>query len=115
MARTATEVINSHLRYRKNGDLESDINENIATGINILSTYGIYKGHDGVRASASDLKRLLGNATFEYKQVLVEKDFGFLEWSGRSENKVVNDGADSYVVADGKIIFQSIHYTVTDL
>lgn len=39
----------------------------------------------------------------------------FLEWSAMSPHAKVTDGADSYLIRNGRIIVQTIHYTVTPL
>ncbi len=51
-------------------------------------------------------------AKFTYHRKLVEGDVGFLEWSRESEHAVIRDGADSYVIREGKIVAQTIHYRV---
>lgn len=37
---------------------------------------------------------------------------GMLQWSARSEDTEIHDGADSYLVRDGLIVAQTIHYSV---
>ena len=38
---------------------------------------------------------------------------GFLEWTGEADNGArVEDGADSYLIRDGRIHAMTIHYTV---
>jgi len=44
--------------------------------------------------------------------MLVEGELGFLEWSARGSGAEVEDGADSYLIRDGRIVAQTIHYTV---
>lgn len=110
--RSASEVINSHLKNRESGELEKDINDNISSDVVILSTYGTFKGHNGVRQSSAKLKELLGDVTYNYNKILIEGDYGYLEWSVDSEHVSVDDGADSFVVKEGKIVFQTAHYTV---
>lgn len=39
-------------------------------------------------------------------------EVAFLEWSGVSAENSVHDGADSFVVCDGRIRYQTIHYSV---
>lgn len=40
-------------------------------------------------------------------------DVGFLEWTARAaDGSRVEDGADSFVIRDGRIRAQTIHYTV---
>jgi hypothetical protein len=46
------------------------------------------------------------------RAVIVERDVGFLKWSAESDTYLVTDGADSYVIQDGYIRAQTIHYTL---
>jgi len=115
MERTPSEIIESHLHKRLVGDLETDIKENFSNDIIILSSYGIYKGHQGIRASSAELNRLLGSdAVFEYKRVLIEGNYAFLEWQADSKDKIIKDGVDSFTIEKEKIVFQAIHYTVQE-
>ncbi|MCX7522030.1 nuclear transport factor 2 family protein [Microbacterium sp. STN6] len=111
MGRTTTEILQSHLSKRLAGDTESDIEENFDENVLLLTSFGVYRGHDGVRASAAELLRELGGSVFHYNHTLIEDDFGFLEWTAESDDEVVRDGADSFVVRDERIVMQSIHYT----
>jgi hypothetical protein len=111
MKRTPTEVIHDHLAKRLANDVEGDITENFDKNILILSSFGVFKGHDGVRASAKLLDEKVGKAVFHYNRTLVDRDYGFLEWSADSDSVKVWDGADSFVVREGKIVLQTIHYT----
>jgi hypothetical protein len=36
----------------------------------------------------------------------------FLEWAYEDDKVRVRDGVDSYLIEDGKIVVQTIHYTV---
>lgn len=113
--RTTTEVFQDHLKRRLEGDVEGDIQANFAPNVVLLTGTGEYRGHEGVRNSASELAGYLGkDATFRYDHTLVVDGFAFLEWSANTEQGMVCDGADSFVIEDGKILFQSIHYTVQD-
>jgi hypothetical protein len=110
--RSAKEVLDDHLRESQEGSVEADLGRNYAEDLVVLSGRGVYRGHDGLRQLAEMLREELPKSTFEYRTHLVEGDVGFLEWSGRGENAYVDDGADSYVIRDGKIVAQTIHYTV---
>ena len=46
---------------------------------------------------------------------LIDGEFAFLEWRAKNHSVEVTEGADSFVVRDGKIVFQSIHYKVHPL
>lgn len=113
--KTTEEVFKAHLSNRLEGKVEKDIEENFSNDIVILSRYGVFNGHEGVRKSSSKLTNQLGDdAVFKYTKKITEGDFAFLEWTGESDKKEVKDGADSFYIKDGKIVFQSIHYTVSD-
>lgn len=111
MVRTTTEVIDSHLSFRLKGDVDHDIATNFHSEVIILSSFGTFRGHDGVRESAHKLKESLGPAVYHYNRTLIEDNFAFLEWSGESKEKMVSDGADAFIVEDGLIRFQAIHYS----
>jgi hypothetical protein len=69
-------------------------------------------GRDGLLHLADLLRKELPNAQFEYGVRLLEGNVGFLEWTAHVDGAVVKDGADSYVIDDGRILAQTIHYTV---
>lgn len=66
-----------------------------------------------MRESAHILHTHFPHGHYDYRNKLVEGEVAFLEWTGESPAGEVKDGADSYVIRDGKIIAQTIHYTVT--
>ncbi|WP_243229646.1 nuclear transport factor 2 family protein [Microbacterium sp. CIAB417] len=109
--RTTTEVIHDHLMNRLAGDVEKDI-RNYHADVVELTGSGIYRGHDGVRSCAQELARLVGPAVFTYTHTLIDGDFAYLEWTAHNDEVHVGDGADSFVVRDGAIVLQTIHYTV---
>ena len=49
---------------------------------------------------------------FQYTYTSVEGRMAFLEWAYEDSAARVRDGADSYLIEDGKIVAQTIHYTV---
>jgi SnoaL-like domain len=112
MTRTTTEVFEDHLAKRLAGDLEGDIRENYAEDVIFLTGTGAFEGHDGVRESARQLERYVGNMRYEYNHTLIKGDYAFLEWTAQGKSKMVADGADGFVIKNGKIVLQTIHYTV---
>jgi hypothetical protein len=42
----------------------------------------------------------------------IEGKMAFLEWAYEDDKVRVRDGADSYLIENGKIVAQTIHYTV---
>ena len=119
--RTAQEVLDDHLNLTERFGaeetwqriVEEDIRRNVSEDIVILINRGTFRGHEGVR----ELARMLGeelpeHRAFEYTYRAVEGRMAFLEWAYEDDNASVRDGADSYLIEDGKIVAQTIHYTV---
>jgi hypothetical protein len=119
--RTAQEVLDDHLNLTERFGVEEtwqriveeDIRRNVSEDIVILINWGTFRGHEGVR----ELARMLGeelpeHRAFEYTYRAVEGRMAFLEWAYEDANVRVRNGADSYLIEDGKIVAQTIHYTV---
>ncbi len=119
--RKAQEVLDDHLNLAENwgaeGDIEriieEDIRRNVSEDIVILINRGTFRGHEGVRQLAHMLgEELPEHHSFEYTYRAVEGRMAFLEWAYEDASVRVRDGADSYLIEDGKIVAQTIHYTV---
>ncbi len=111
--RSAREVLDDHLRLAAAWDFETDLGRNFADDIVLLTTYGIYRGIEGVRAKVALLDEHLPNGRWVYRNIMAEGELGFLEWTAEADNGArVEDGADSYLIRDGRIHAMSIHYTV---
>jgi hypothetical protein len=64
-----------------------------------------------------ELAQMLGqelpeHGAFQYTYRVAEGRMAFLEWAYEDAHVRVTDGADSYLIEDGKIVEQTIHYTV---
>jgi hypothetical protein len=93
--------------------LEKDIRRNHSKDIVILINRGTFHGHEGYRLLAHMLdEELPEHRSFEYTYRAVEGRIAFLEWAYEDYNVRVRDGADSYLIENGKIVAQTIHYTV---
>ncbi|SRR6266498_1303844 len=110
--RTTEEVFYDHLEKRKKGLAEEDIAENYDPEVVQLTCMGTYRGHEGVREGNRILKESLPGARFEYYNILIDGELVFLEWRGFSDGCEVNEGADSFIIRDGRIVAQTIHYKV---
>jgi hypothetical protein len=111
-SRSTEEVLEDHLREAKEGSFEDDIRRNFAEDLVILTGRGVYRGHEGLRKLNRKLQQELTKASFTHRTKLVAGEMAFLEWTAESEQAVVDDGADSYCIRDGRIIAQTIHYTL---
>ena len=67
-------------------------------------------GREALRVSAARLKEQLPDAEFNYRVKQVKGAYALLIWSATSPRFDAFEGADSFVIRDGKIVFQSIHY-----
>jgi hypothetical protein len=110
--RTTEEVFYDHLEKRKKGLVEEDIAENYSPEVVQLTCMGTYHGHEGVREGDRILKESLPNGRFEYYNILCDGGLVFLEWRAFSDGREVNQGADSFIIRDGRIVAQTIHYKV---
>ena len=120
-SRTAQEVLDDHLNLAENWGaeedieriIEEDIRRNISEDLVILINRGTFHGHEGVRQLAEMLgEELPEHNSFEYTYRAVEGRMAFLEWAYEDAGVRVRDGADSYLIEGGKIVAQTIHYTV---
>ena len=120
-SRTAQEVLDDHLNTDEHFGVEQDwqriveedIRRNISEEIVILINRGTFRGHEGVRRLARMLgEELPEHRAFEYTYRAVEGRMAFLEWAYEDDQVRVRDGADSYLIEGGKIVAQTIHYTV---
>lgn len=119
-SRTAQEVLDDHLKIANNwvgepfeGILEEDLRRNVAEDIVVLMNRGVFRGHDGVRQLAWMLaEELPEHRAFEYTHVVAEGRIALLEWTYEDSKVRVRDGVDSYLIEAGKIVGQTIHYTV---
>ena len=118
--RTAREVLDDHLDIANDWVdapferiLEEDLQRNVAEDIVILMSRGVFRGHRGVRQLAWMLsEELPEHRAFEYTHVAADERIGLLEWTYEDDQVRVADGVDSYLIENGKIVGQTIHYTV---
>lgn len=118
--RTAREVLDDHLGIANKwgGEpfervLEEDLRRNVADDIVVLINRGVFRGHEGVRQLAWMLaEELPEHRAFQYTHVAAEERVALLEWTYEDSGVRVRDGVDSYLIEAGKIVGQTIHYTV---
>lgn len=108
--RSTTDVFEDHLRLRIAGQLEDDFRRNYADDVVLLTCNSIFRGHDGLRESARRLREQLPSARFHFTARQVADNYAFLVWTAHSDSYRVGCGADSFVICDGKIRMQTIHY-----
>jgi len=114
-ARSTIEVLEDHLKRRRRGDIDGDLECNYAPDIILLCEQGVLRGHDVVRNSAKALADQLPEAVFEFSLKRIEGEHALLEWNARSENAHVEFGVDTFVIRDGRIVLQTVSYQLKSL
>ncbi|MFI7644461.1 hypothetical protein ACIBTZ_00070 [Micromonospora sp. NPDC049460] len=111
-ARSAQEVFEDHLRLAAEHRFAEDLARNVSPSCVVLERRGVFRGHAGVRELARWLEEELPGGGYAYTNKLVEGRMAFLEWTADAEGVRVRDGADSFLIEQGWIVAQTIHYTV---
>lgn len=112
--RSPKEVFEDHLKLATEGKVEEDIAKNCAKDIVLLTNWGTFRGHSGVREAAKLLDDQLKGGSYNYKLIQCESKMCFLTWTAESETVLIPDGADSFLIEDGKIKVQTIYYSVQE-
>ena len=112
MSRTAKDVFLDHLECAQRGDIAADIERNFSTACTLLTSYGVFRGHEGVKAAAELLDQQIGKTEYHYRTQMTDGEVAFLEWTAESSRAWIDDGADSYLIRNGRIEAMTIHYTV---
>lgn len=111
-SRSTQEVFDDHLDLAQQGRFEEDIARNFSESCVVLTNRGLFHGRDGLRQLAGMLRRELPDAEYGYINRMGEGRFAFLEWTADCAAVAVHDGADSFVIENGKVVAQTIHYTL---
>lgn len=124
--RTAREVLDEHLKlsneWKDEAEMWRNLSENLRRNFSenclVLTNRGVFRGHAGIRELVEmESAEMIGaemarGGSFRYINKVVEGRMGFLEWAYEDANVRIRDGADSYLIEDGKIVAQTIHYTM---
>lgn len=108
--RTTEQVLDDHLERRVIGDLETDLRRNYADDIVLLTCNSEYVGHDGIRTSAARLREQLPDVRYEFIAKKVHGPYALLVWRADSHRFRAIEGSDTFVIQDGKIKLQTVHY-----
>jgi hypothetical protein len=109
-SRSTEEVLQDHLKLRMENKLEEDLERNYAESVVLLTVNSNACGHDAIRMSAGRLEEQLPDARLEFVATQVSDRFALLIWRATSDRFDAMEGADSFVIEDGLIQLQTIHY-----
>ena len=110
--RSTLEVFENHLLLTLDWDQIDDIEKNYSPDCVILSSYGCFIGREGVRKFAEILNEKIPEADYLYINRMWNGEMAFLEWQAESADSYVDDGAESFLIRNGQIISQTVHFTV---
>ncbi|MFC0623296.1 YetF domain-containing protein [Kribbella deserti] len=114
-SRPTSAVIEAHLHCRRSRDVESDLSCNYSHDVVLLSAEGVNRGHDGVRRLAGILHSYLDhNGEWSCVRLQIDGEIAVLQWRGTGPGLRIHDGVDTFVVRDGRIVAQTIHYSTRD-
>lgn len=110
--RSAQEVFDDHLRLAAEHRFDEDVERNVSPDCIFLERRGVFVGRPGALHLARLLEEELPAAPYVYTRRLVEGRIAFLEWTAEAPTARVRDGVDTFVIEEGWIVAQTIHYTV---
>jgi len=109
--RNAAEVFKQHAQAMIAGELEAILADYSDDAL-FITRAGVLHGKDGVRAGFTKLFEDLPHPHFDVRTRILEGNVLFLEWSATSEASRADDGVETFLVRDGEIALQTVHYTV---
>jgi hypothetical protein len=112
MGRSTADVFADHLGLRAEAQLEEDLKRNYSEEVILLHQFGVQHGRAGVRESAHRLQDQLRGGRYEYVARRVEGEYALLLWRATSASARIEHGVDSFVIRDGHIVMQTVHYEV---
>jgi len=108
--RTAEEIFAHHGSALGAEDLEDIVSDYGDDAV--LVVHGVvYRGRDGARQVFTQLLNDVPQASWELETVFAD-DVLYLEWKATGGGRVVDDGVDTFVFADGRIRVQTVTYSV---
>ena len=113
MTRTPEEVFAHHAEALGAGELD-EIVADYADDAVFITSRGVLRGKEGVRAGFTELLSDLPNAAWALKTQIFDGDLLFLEWAADSAATYADDGVDTFVFRDGLIRVQTARYSVRD-
>ncbi len=112
--RTTLEVLEKHILLTLDWDQIDDIEKNYSPNCVILTSFGCFMGHDGVKKYAEIINEKIPEADFLYINRMWNGEMAFLEWQAESAESYVDDGAESFLIRNGQILVQTVHFTVRE-
>lgn len=108
------DVLERHLKCLAEGDLVGFLADYAPDAVvfrplGFAGAGGIAKGLAEYRPAFSALFKEFAqpDTRFEVKQQAIEGDYAYIIWEAETADNIYGPGSDTYVIKDGKIVFQS--------
>ena len=92
------------------GDMNDIVSDHAHDAL-FITNAGILHGREGVREGFTKIFADLPNAQFDVRTRILEGDVIFLEWAATATGSRADDGVETFLVRDGEIVLQTVHYT----
>ena len=105
---STTEVLNRHMNYFGQADLQGVLSDYAPEAV-MFTPNGTLRGPDAIRPLFQALIAEFGKpgASFNMKVQSVVGDYAYIVWSAETAENVYQLATDTFVVRDGKIVAQS--------
>ena len=120
MMATTQEVLERHLKSLADGDLAgflADFSPEIVVfrPLGFAGAGGVAKGLTAIGPVFASLFAEFAKpgARFEVRQQAIEGDYAYIVWNAETADNTYEPGSDTYVIKDGKIVFQSFAGRIT--
>lgn len=110
--RTTQDVFENHLLLILDWDQIDDIEKNYSPDCVLLTSFGKFYGHDGLRKFALILNEKIPDADLLFVNRMWAGEIAFLEWQAESAETYIDDGAETFLIQNGLIVTQTVHFIV---
>ena len=108
-SRTPQEVLKHHGEAMIASDLEAIVGD-YAEVARFITHAGVLRGQDGVCEGFTELFADLPRPAFDVHTRILDGDALFLEWTATGEGVRAEHGVETFLVRDGEIVLQTVHY-----
>ena len=102
------EILNHHLSAFMDADID-EILKDFTEESELLTPDGALKGLSAIRSFLEEVFKMVPKgSTFEPKQMIVRDNLAYITWSGESTFVSIPLGTDSFIMENGKILYQTL-------
>jgi ketosteroid isomerase-like protein len=112
--RSAEEVYRHHAAALLDRDLDAIVSDYAEDAV-LITGDGVLRGRAGVRQAFMKVLHDLPDAKWDVRTRIVEGQVLYLEWTVTAPGTRADDGVETFLVRDGEIVLQTIHYTLMRL